>query len=224
MKEKDIIQLNQKRLQVQLDQFYSMISSKDDLKRFKSAKYLDVNNGNQEVALKDIDFDKSVIFISDFNVLPFISIYALQKVSKVVHPDTTLSGTYSRIKKDFMYAEVSEMRYASKASLDLGKEIEIPDMYKPELFAMKPIVVWRLNESIDIYYAYCCERISERFQRGRGFANWCFFQGSLDEFHNRYIRMPSSIPIYKVTTKGVKKVKVKTEKETVEVVSEGGLF
>ena len=176
-KEKEMLRLNEKRLEHDLDQFWSMIESRKDVKTFKSAKYLDVNNGNVEVPLNEIDFNKSVIFVSDFNILPFLSIYGLQKTSNVVQRDISSSGKYSRITKDYMYAEASEMRYASKASLDLGKDMEIPDMYKPELFTLKPIVIWRLNESIDVYYDYCCERIKERLQRGRNFVNWCFYLG-----------------------------------------------
>jgi hypothetical protein len=217
MNEEEIIKLNKKRLQVQLTQFYSMIGSKAELESFKCAKYLDVNDGNKEIALKDIDFTRSIIFIADFNILPFLSIYALQKVSNVLHPDTSLSGRYSRITKDYMYAEASEMRYASKASLDLGKEMDIPDMYKPELFTIKPLVIWRLNETIDIYYAYCCERITERQQRGRNFANWCFFQGSLDEFHNKYKGMPSNIPLYRVIVPNGSK-KTTTTRDNTKVV------
>lgn len=203
MTDEEIAKLNTKRLQIQLDPIYKQLD-KDNFNYYKKLKFWDVKAGNREIKLSDIDFNKSMIFISDKDILAYISMYALEKVSGVRFPDLTKSGKYSRIKKDYFLVESNEMRYSSKAGFDIADISEIPDIYKPEYFYIKPLVIWRLGLTLasrfnDYMYDFCCERVWERMYRQ--YTDWIFFNGTLQQFHNTYKKMPDSIPIYVASTR-----------------------
>ena len=207
MTEEDIIKLNKERIKIQLGPLYRMLD-KDLIEDYKKLVFYDVNNSNKVVSLDDINFKESCIFISDFDIMPFVSIFALQKTSGVRFPDITKSGKFSRIRTDYILSESNEMRYAAKASYDMDPDEDIPDIYKPEYFYIKPLVIWRLGNTVagnnpQYMYDYCCQRIYERYLRK--FADWCFFIGNIDQFRNSYISMCSKIPIYRVEIKQTKK-------------------
>lgn len=209
MTEEEIIKLNTQRLKVQLGPILKQFDKKL-IPYYKKIKFK--KQGGKIVTLDEIDFNESCIFISKEDIMPFVSMFALQKVSGVRSPDTTKSGNFSRIRKDYLLAESNETRYAGKAGLDIEEVSDIPDIYKPELFYTKELVIWRLGTTVaskytEYMYDFCCSRVYER--KLRRMVDWCFFIGSYDQFHNTYIGMPESVPVYMaVIPRGKKKITV----------------
>lgn len=205
MNQDEIIKLNVDRVRRQLKEFFRLLRP-ELLEHYKSLVITD--EFGSEVSLDDIDFSGSCIFISDFFLLPYISIYALQKINKVLYPDTTLSGHYSMIRTDYLYMESNEARYTK---LDLSSvELEsVPEMYKPTSPLTKDLCIWKFSKDVGqgdnaAMYRMCNERLEERYFRNQ--KDWVFFVGSLDDFKKTYnTQLP--IPVYIVTSKVAVEVK-----------------
>ena len=203
MNEEEIIKLNTKRLQLQLAPLKKQLD-KTLLNYYKGLQFYLVNKGARTlVDLNDIDFNQSLIFLSDENVLPYISMFALQKLSGVKFPDTTLAGRFSRIKIDYILTESNEMRYIGKTNYFLDEDDEVSDIYKPTYFYDKPLAIWRFGTTVagnhpEYMFDYCCERVYERYLRG--LHDWIFFQGTRQQFDESYTGMLSSIPIFEVSS------------------------
>lgn len=194
----EIRELNNKRLMIQLDPIIKQFK-KNLIPYYKTLVFYDVNDLNKQISLDDIDFNSSCVFISSKDILSYVSLFALQKISGVRPNDITKSGKYSRITKRYLISESNEMRYAGKASFDIKEQDDISDIYKPELFYNMPLVIWRLGDTVaskynEYMYEYCCERVHER--NLRGLTDWCFFIGSLDELRKSYSMLNESIPVY----------------------------
>lgn len=181
----DIVALNTRRLQVQLLPLLRQL--KPEISELFQ-KCVITNDKDENIKLSDIDFNKSCIFICNVDFLSLISMYALQKINKVVYPDTTSQGKYSKITTDYMIVESPEIRY-SKMDLTIVEGEKIPPMYISTNYIYKDVCIWRLlldvgQGSSQKMYSFCSERLYERYLRNQ--IDWCFFLGTKDQFINSY--------------------------------------
>jgi len=205
MTEQEIINLNVTRIQVRLKDLV-------DLLRPEIIDYCDAliirDQDLKSCTLDSIDFNKSCIFICDVDIMAYVSLYALQKINKVVYPDTTLTGTYSKIRTNYMLVESTEIRY-SKVDLTSVDLDFVPAMYKPTSYLYTPLCIWRLYKDVgqgdnENMYRFCNERLYER--HCNNLLDWAFFIGTPSEFKATYNTL-LPIPIYTVSSKKAVKAK-----------------
>jgi hypothetical protein len=185
MDKAELVKLNTQRLKYQLSDFTSQLKP-ELIKRYKRMKIFDAFSN--EVTLDDIDFNKSCIFISDIDILPYVTIYALQKINKVLFPDESSSGNHSRIRTNYLYVESPEIRYSKLDLSSVQMEI-VPEMYKPSNFLTKELCIWRWVQDVgsgkdENMYRFCNERVWERYYRNQ--VDWIFFIGTVEEFNATY--------------------------------------
>lgn len=196
MTQEELYNMNVNRIKVQLKEFFDQLKP-EIVERCRDMTILD-SFGNK-ISLDDINFNESCIFVSDFNILPYFTIYALQKINKVCYPDPSISGHYSRITTDYLYVESNEARY-SKLDLSSVQMEVVPEMYKPNNYLFKELLIWRLSKDVgqgvnENMYRLCNERLEERYYKN--LKDWAFFIGTLDEFKATY-NTPLPIPVYEV--------------------------
>lgn len=197
--------------------------------KFKSYKIIDADSN--EVSLEDLDFSKSLIFICKDDFLSYISYYGLLKVNNIIFPDTTLSGTYSTIKKSYMIVDSQDIRF-SKIPLDsfydLNRDGKLPESWNSINFVKKDICLWRLVSSVGIgdnekMYEGCYSWIEERFRQGK--SNWIFYIGNITTFKKEYASITTlPIPIYQILPNGTKQAKTKTTKVAKQATSSTEIF
>ena len=210
MTQQEIIELNTKRVQIQLQKFLSQLRP-EILEYCKHLRFED--NLGKECTLDDIDFNNSCLFICDVDILNYVSIYALQKINKVLYPDTTLSGHYSIIRTDYLVVPSTEIRY-SKMDLSSVELEEVPEMYKPTSFLYKKLCIWDWVQDVgqgdnQSMYRFCNERLRERYDSN--LLDWVFFRGTYEQFKNTYNTI-LPIPIYRVIADKVDDVSEKDKK------------
>lgn len=198
----DFAKLNTRRIKYQLNSFFQELTP-EILAFCKNMVIYDKNK--KKVSLDDIDFNKSCIFVCDYNILPYVSIYALEKINNVLVPDPTPSGEYSRIRTNYVVALSTEIRY-SKLDLTSVELEEVPEMYKPTTYLYKKLCIWRWTKDVgqgdnESMYRFCNERLHERLNFN--LMDWVFFEGSLSEFNSTY-KTFLPIPVYEVLKKGSK--------------------
>lgn len=195
MEARNFEELNITRMRYALKEFIDMIRP-ELMERYKSLRLTDLSN-NRTISFEDIDFNQSLIFISDIPILPYVSIYGLQKINKVLIPDPTSDGSYSRIKTNYGVVESNEIRY-SKLDLSSVQMEEVPEMYKPSSFLNKELCIWKFGVDVGqgdnkAMYRFCNERLDERYNRNQ--LDWIFFVGTLEQFRQTY---NTQLPILKI--------------------------
>lgn len=198
--QQEIIDLNVKRTKIQLDKLLSQLrpETKEQFKQFKI--YTD---DDTQISLNNIDFNQSCVFICPTDFLSLIGVYALQKINKVQYPDTSLQGTHSRIRTDYMIVDSPDIRY-SKLNTTFEEGEIVPDMYNSTNYIHKQVCLWRLLKDVGQgdnkkMYDFCNERLYERYLRNQ--IDWCFFIGTLQEYRETY-NIPLNIPVYIIKFNG----------------------
>lgn len=192
--EQEIIDLNVKRLKIQLDKLLVQLrpESKEQFKKFKI--YTDDGTA---VDLSNIDFNKSCIFICPIDFLSLIGVYALQKINGVHYPDVTPQGSYSRIRTDYFIVESPDIRY-SKIQTTYDEGEVVPEHYNSLNYLYKPIALWRLVDEVgqgsdQSMYDFCNFRLHERYLRNQ--IDWIFYLGTPESYKATY-NIPLNYPVY----------------------------
>lgn len=195
MQDKEFIDLNKKRLQIQMSDLLKQYKPEMKKKFLKQGIF---DAAGKEYKLMDIDFKKSCIFICTNDFLSLISVYGLQQINNVHFPDNTSQGLHSRIRTDYMIVESQDIKYSGVSLYVEDGTDDIPASYWPTSYLTKDVAIWRLQLTAGFgkdstMYTYCNTRIRERYLRNQ--TDWIFFVGTPDDYRNTY-NIDLDIPVY----------------------------
>ena len=203
MNNQEIIELNKKRVKVYTKELLQQIKQ-GDLASLSKAKIFE---GGKQVKLEDINFNQSLIFIGNQDLLAALGYFGVLKLNNVIVPDTTPTGLHSRIRTQFMTVNSPDIRF-SKIEINEGygyEEIDMPESYKPINYMKKDLILWRLRQDVGLGENYKMYRLCNQWIRDRYAMNkldWLFFLGTEEEFLNTYgSDLELNIPIYHINSK-----------------------
>lgn len=184
-------ELNRTRVKLKMTDLVNQVKPTSKELLLQSTIYKD----GHKVTIKDVDFSKPLVIISQFDVLGLIGILGLQKLNKVSIKDTTSNGNKSTITTDYMIVDSQEARY-SRAPLEYSY-IADTEQYQSISYINKDLILWRLVSDSgagdnNVMYRIVTSLIEERIMLNK--LNWIFYIGTLESFNKQY--GIQGVPIY----------------------------
>ena len=187
----NFIELNRTRVKLKMTDLINQVKPTTKETLLQSTIYKD----GHKVTIKDIDFSKPFVIISQFDVLGLIGVLGLQRLNKVSIKDTTSNGSKSTINTDYMIVDSQEARYA-RAPLEYSY-IADTEQYQSISYMTKDLILWRLVSDSgagdnNVMYRIVTSLIEERIMLNK--LNWIFYIGTLESFNKQY--GIQGVPIY----------------------------
>lgn len=184
-------ELNRTRVKLKMTDLINQVKPTTKETLLQSTIYKD----GHKVTIKDIDFSKPFVIISQFDVLGLIGVLGLQRLNKVSIKDTTSNGSKSTINTDYMIVDSQEARYA-RAPLEYSY-IADTEQYQSISYMTKDLILWRLVSDSgagdnNVMYRIVTSLIEERIMLNK--LNWIFYIGTLESFNKQY--GIQGVPIY----------------------------